>query len=356
MFYKQFLPIIDALNPDFVEKFDYWIATLPTNNQKNITASLVSSRMQVSYTQAEAILKYAEKQRILEKYYLVKCPDCDYNLSIITKDEIAEILTAPQYCDECNEDKVITPDDVYTAYKVILQPEVTQEEIARAIEEKLYQGGGTDLNFTNADSILNDTATLYEAFYNPSESAYQKFAQLRDKLDLDYGKNTTAKGKALENLIVEIFNNIKCIRATNKIRTRTNQFDCTAICGYKTGYLSIFSYLAPYFIIECKNEPKEKPNNTYCNKLLSIMDTNEAQFGIVFGRVDATSTCFDIAREHYIRNSGLRKQQIIITCSDDDLVYIIDKRVNLLEYLQYKILQVTSNSITATFEMLEKKK
>ena len=86
------------------------------------------------------------------------------------------------------------------------------------------------------------------------------------------------------------------------------------------------------------------------------MDTNEAQFGIVFGRVDATSTCFDIAREHYIRNSGLHKQQIIITCSDDDLVYIIDKRVNLLEYLEYKIFQVTSNSITATFEMLEKEK
>ena len=41
MFYKQFLKITDILNPEFVENFDYWLATLPGNNQKNITASAV---------------------------------------------------------------------------------------------------------------------------------------------------------------------------------------------------------------------------------------------------------------------------------------------------------------------------
>ena len=47
-------------------------------------------------------------------------------------------------------------------------------------------------NFIEADSLSKDKTTLYEAFYNLSESAYSKFAELRDKLDLDYGKNTTA--------------------------------------------------------------------------------------------------------------------------------------------------------------------
>lgn len=34
MFYKQFLEITEVLNADFVENFDYWLATLPRNRQK----------------------------------------------------------------------------------------------------------------------------------------------------------------------------------------------------------------------------------------------------------------------------------------------------------------------------------
>ena len=119
MFYKQFLAITDILNPKFVEDFDYWLVTLPRNNQKNITASVVSARLGVKYSLAEFILNFAEKEKILEKYYLVKCPECDYNLESITKDEIADMLVNDIYCDECEKDRHITLDDIYTAYKVI---------------------------------------------------------------------------------------------------------------------------------------------------------------------------------------------------------------------------------------------
>lgn len=256
MFYKQFSIIIDVLNPEFVENFDYWLATLPSRNQRNITASVVSTRLEVSYSQAEAILKFAEKQGILERYYLAKCPDCDYNVAVITQDEIADILTNPQYCDDCEDDKVITIDDIYTAYKVIKRPDATEADIAKAIEERLNQGESTDVNFTQADSLANDTKTLYESFYRPSESAYQQFSEMRKKLDWDYGDNTTAKGKALEELILQIFKCIRLVRGTNEVKTLTNQFDCTMLSGFNTGFLSVFTYLAPYFIIECKNEDK----------------------------------------------------------------------------------------------------
>ena len=160
MFYKQFSIIIDVLNPEFVENFDYWLATLPSRNQKNITASVVSTRLESSYSQAEAILKFAEKQGILERYYLAKCPDCGYNIAVVTQDELADILTSPQYCDECEDDKVIAIDDIYTAYKVIQKPDATEADIAKAIEERLNQGESTDVNFTQADSLANDTKTL----------------------------------------------------------------------------------------------------------------------------------------------------------------------------------------------------
>lgn len=350
MFYKQFLTITDSLNPEFVENFDYWLATLPRNNQKNITASTVSSRLGVKYSLAEAILNFAEKQKILKKYYLVRCPDCDYSLCAVTKDDIADILMKPLYCDDCEEDKHITVDDIYTAYKVILQPDATEDDIARAIEKRLNQREGTEVNFKKADSLSNNKTALYEAFYNPGESAYLKFTELRGKLDLDYGKNTTEKGRALEALILDIFNQIKYVRGTNDVKTKTNQFDCTMLCGISTTYLSVFNYLSPCFIIECKNE-KKKPDNNYTNKIESIMATSNAQLGIIFGRRNATSTCFVISREHYLTKKDSSKQQIVITCCDEDLEYIIDKRVNLLQYLEFKIFQITNNSPQSTYEM-----
>ena len=160
MFYKQFIPIIDILNPEFVEKFDYWLATLPISDQRHITASIVSSRLAVSYSQADAILKYSEKQGILQKQFLIKCPDCNSTLEVITKDEIPDILMEPQYCYDCEDEKCITVDDIYTAYEVILQPDATEEEIAKAIEDRLLQSGDKVINFSQAELTRSVQVTL----------------------------------------------------------------------------------------------------------------------------------------------------------------------------------------------------
>lgn len=350
MFYKQFLKIIDILNPTFVDNFDFWLATLPKNHQKNITASVVSSRLGVAFSMAEAILSFACNEGIVEKYYLAKCPDCDSVLETIEVGELAPILCNPVYCVDCEDDKKMTTDNIYTAYRIIKKPDASEIEITQAIEKRIGAISTGTGNFIKADSLTNRPFDLYKEFYNPSESAYEKFNLLRDKLDLDYGKDTTAKGRALENLILEIFDCISYVVGSNDVKTVTNQFDCTLLCGINTINLSVFNYLSPYFIVECKNE-KQKPGNTYTNKLESILDTNAAQLGIVWGRKDATNPCFVISREHYLSKLNSPKQQIIITCSDCDLEYIIDKRVNLLQYLDFKIFQITSNSPKSTFEM-----
>lgn len=353
MFYKQFLEITDVLNSDFVEDFDYWLATLPRNRQKNITASMIAAKFDVNYSLAEFILKYAEEKKILERYYLVKCPECDDTLAVVSNNELAEILSGYIYCSECDKEEMITTDNIYVAYRVIKQPDVSEEQIYQAIEKRFIQKGNVTENFFQADSLSKNINLLYEEFYHPIESAYLQFKELREKLDLDYGKDTTAKGQSLETLICTIFNKISGVRCTTDIRTKTNQFDCTALCGVRTTTLSIFSYLAPYFIIECKNEPQTKPDNNYCNKLLSIMDTNDAQIGIIFGRMDATSTCFAIARDHYLIHKNSNRHKIIITCSDKDLDYIIDQKVNLLKYLEFKISCITIGSANASYEMYQ---
>lgn len=352
MLYKQFSKITDAGLKDFAEEFDYWLGTLPVKRQKNITISLVSSIFDIQYKVAEKILEFCEKEKILKKYYLVECPnaDCESILKEITFDEIASVLIEKQYCGQCDEYKKITLENIYSVYSRIQKPDVSDEELEKEILKRLPSS--KEENFNQADLLLDNKATLYEVFYKPSESAYKKFKELKDKLDLEYGNNTTAKGKALEVLILEIFNQIKYVNGTNDIKTQTNQFDCTLFCNINTIYLSIFNYLHPVFIVECKNE-KKKPDNSYTNKLESIMQSNNAQIGIIFGRKDATKTCFAISREHYLINKNSSKQQIIITCCDKDLDYIIDKRVNLLKYLEYKIYQITINSSSMSFEMYE---
>lgn len=356
MLYKQFLEITDKLNEEFVSNFDYWLATLPTNSQENITASLVARKMEVSYSQAEAILSYAEKKGILERYYLAICPndDCGAYIAVATKDEVASVLLEPQYCEECNQYFQITPEDIYTAYKVILFPDVSEDQIAKAIEERLNPEHSVHINFQRADSLKNDKSMLYKAFYNPSESAYEEFKQLRADLDKDYGNNTTAKGNTLEKLILKIFQQIKFVKGTNEIRTKTNQLDCTILTQIDTVYPSIFNFLSPYFIIECKNEPEKAPGNTYFNKLLGIMETNESKVGIVFARKSASKTYFDIAHDIYLKTTYAPKKEYLLCMGDSDLKYLIDDRINLLEYLDFKIFTITANSRTATWEQFNR--
>lgn len=353
MFYKQFLKITEALNPEFVENFDFWLTTLPQNNTNVITASIVSSRLEVSFSQAEIILQFAEKEKILEKYYLIKCanPDCDMTITTVTKEEVLNYIGETVLCSNCETNQAITIDNVYLAYRLILKPDASEEDIKEAIKKRIGIGEASG-NFSKADSLSNNRKEIYEIYYNPSESAYDKIKELRNLIDLDYGKNTTAKGNSLENLVLEIFKQVYGIKLSRQIKSLTNQFDCTGICGTSSVYPTIFNYLSPYFIVECKNENK-KPGNTYVNKLESILDNCDAQLGLIIARKEAAKTCFQISREHYLRKKESSKKQLVITLYDYDLKQIIDNRVNLLSYLDFKIMQLTTNSPNSKYEMFE---
>lgn len=360
MFYKQFSELTNILNAEAIKEFDFWLTTLPESDATSITTSSVASRLEIQYSLAELLLEFALKEGILKKAYMLLCPceECRLPHSVLSAADVRNILGKNEYCHNCETDFVVDVSCIIKIYQRIQRPEVSDEIIRAEIIKKL--GFGKDfiedeINFNEADSLEHNKKEIYKLYYTPDESAYKLMKELRDELDRDYGSNTTAQGKAFEVLVLEIFNNIEGIKGTNDIKTKTNQFDCTFLCGINTVFPSIFSYLAPYFIIECKNESKNKPNNTYCNKLLSIMDTNEAQVGIIFGRIDATEPCFQISREHYLKHSDSRKQQIIIMCCDKDLKYIIDDKVNLLEYLSFKLLQITANSHNSTYEMFMEK-
>lgn len=352
MFYKQFLNITDSLNPEFVEEFDYWLATLPNNKKRNITISIVSSQLNVLYSQAKAILNFAKEQGILEEYFLVKCPndDCGLVLSEASLQSIYNILSNPIYCHNCDKEYHVSPDDIYVAYKVILSPDVPEEKIYEEIERRLKNKNLISSNFSNADSLINNLSYMYKVYYNPDESAYKELKKIYSTLDSNFKNNTTAKGNTLENLVLKIFGLINGSKVTNKLRSSTNQFDCTIHFPAKLLIPTIFDKLSPYFIIECKNE-KKSPSNTYAHKLLGIITLTEAQVGILFSRKPIGKPIFDISYHKYLESKKTNHTKYLICMSDYDINKLINEKVNLLEYLDFKILQLTTNSMKITFEM-----
>lgn len=352
MFYEQLLRVTNTFDTELIGELDFWLATLPANRTNNISASLVSSKFGISLSVAKILLKILSDEGILKKHFMGKCPECDMTIKIIKEEELHDFLENPQaFCGNCFKDVYLTIDDVYVAYTRVRKPDATEDEIAKEILKRLNIEEITE-NFSSADSLVNNRFDLYEAYYRPDESAYDELEQLLLALDYDYGKNTTAKGAAYEKLVLVILKLICGFSGTNSIKTFTNQFDCTIACPNSFTILTVFSYLTPYFIIECKNE-KKTASNTYFHKLSSIMDGTDAKVGMVFSREHASKEARGIAYTQYLINKNIKNGKIMLSFDDNDLDLIIRKRENVLKYIDFKILELTTNAKNAEYEMFK---
>lgn len=353
MLYKQFLKITDSIGKENVEAYDYWLGTLPRAKQENISASVVSSSTGISYEIADFLLKYSKDHGIIKEYYLVLCPndECEKIIKKIEFDEIADVLQNKQYCSFCDHEYDIYMENIYQVYRRIKDPDLSPEEVKILIEKRVF--GGEDTNFRKADERGNVKIPFQDIYYHPSESAYQKLGELREKLDDDYGNNKTEKGSALEKLSKELFNLIKFVKASSVVESSTNQFDCTVVTKDRPIYPSIADYMSPYFIIECKNEDCT-PKNNYLAKLIGIIEKNDARLGILWSRKRVPKTFEKTVHDHYISKKYAPKQEVIISFDDDDLKILIDQRANLLDYLEYKVHKVTMDASKMTWEEYRK--
>lgn len=365
MFYKQFLKIIDVLDEQFLRDIDFWLTTATERETKRITPSFISAKFSVKFAMADAFLKFACKEKIIEKRYLVICsnsdcelPQCDYS-----ENEIINILEKQEYCHNCEQEFIISSDNVIIAYNKIKEPNVSEEQIRKAIFERLgFDDQKTDIsNFNFADSLSRHPDEFYSIYYNPEESAYIELERLKQGLDGPF-QSKKEKGDALERFSLYLFKQIRSVSVTNEIRTYTNQFDCTVRFSQSAEiFPTIMKYMTPYFIVECKNELDKSgdgktPSNTYFHKLSNIMSANDTQLGIVLSRGEASKVDISIAHDNYLLCRNLNRQKILLSLSDKDLVALIDKRINLLEYLGYKMDMLTIHAQNATFEMFEENK
>lgn len=133
MLYKQ-LEAVQGIDLVYVEKFDFWLATLPKENQKMISASLVADRIGIEHSVADQLLRFCKEHGILQTYFVAECKACGH-WEAIEKEVIATMLTRTLKCKRCKA--TISPQMIYVAYRVVKQPDATEEEIQGKIESRL---------------------------------------------------------------------------------------------------------------------------------------------------------------------------------------------------------------------------
>lgn len=353
MFYKQFLKIIDILDESFVEEFDFWLATLPRRTAKTISVSAVASRFDVKYSVADMLMQFAEKEGILKKRYVVICSneECGFFYDDLDADELISKMGENVYCHNCSREFKVSYENTIIVFSKEKEPyipeEVLEEEIMKRIMETEEKGSSG--NFSNADSLAKNINEIYSLYYSPDESAYIELKQLKNSLDGPF-KTTKEKGDALEALTLRLFKQIKNVSASNMVRTYTNQFDCTIqFSESSTSFPTIMKYITPYFLVECKNETTSEgkgktPSNTYFHKLSGIMDSNNAQIGIIISRGKPSKEDMIIAHDNFLLNKNSNCQKILLSFSDEDLDLLIDEKINLLKYMSYKMDMLTMNA------------
>ena len=344
MYYKIFSKTTHKFESDIINKFDLWLASLAEKGGRNITASRVASELNIDFSTASDLLVFSEQQEILNRVYIIRCPECDFIIDRIPEnvffDPDTNILDKKHFCNSCGEYYNVDEEDVYIAYDIAKRPDKAVD-INETPHNEENKG-----NFTQADSLTN-IEHLYKIFFAPSESAYNELLSMMQRLDGPF-ENTTEQGHALDNLVMKLIGNIKNSLCSTDIETSTNQIDCSAIIGLSTVFPSVLKYLEPSFIIECKNEGT-KPKIGYFSKLADLVINSDSKIGILWTRKKATKSFFEKSYHTY-----LKSEAIIINMFDDDLYELLVKRTNLLDYLSFKIFQVTHNSFGSNFEMFHK--
>lgn len=120
----------------------------------------------------------------------------------------------------------------------------------------------------------------------------------------------------------------------------------------------LMKHMSPYFIIECKNETTSEgkgktPSNTYFHKLAGIMDSNNAKIGIIVSRGEPSKEDMIIAHDNFLLHKNTNCPKFLLSFSENDLEKVIDKRQNLLQYMNYKMNVLTMNAKNPTYDMLE---
>jgi hypothetical protein len=250
-----------------------------------ITASKIASKFGIDYTIAETLLVKILNTGIIEEIYIIDCPQCEKPICSTIRSRLLDDMKSITYCYRCDKPVDLSVDNVIIAYKIIKKPSISEEELRE---------------YTKSILVMNEEATSDD--------------RLIERLK---------KGDTV----------------TRKIRTGTNQLDCTVRNGFDIK-CTVYSEIGSILIAECKNE-EGTPGNSYYHKLADIINSckspGEHRIGILFSRDPIARTCKEIAREKFLQNNI-----VLVNISNDELDKIVNRK-NFLVILQGKIQEVKLN-------------
>lgn len=340
MFYPELLGIGNngALS-DIIDAIDTYLGLLPSSQQDKISAVNVSVQLKIDFNIAESILEACCRIGILEKQFEIRCPECEGTLKITDSDHLIKELNQLKNCYICDSENITVKNDyIFILYKLVKKPTNSPDKLKKYADSlfgnKVGNTNGSPIN-DQIEKKLLDPNRLY---YHPVDDEINELKHLYESLTVSFD-NTTEQGNALNDLAIYLLNLVECFRATEVVRSTTNQFDCTV---YNTACItpSVLEDIGSYFVVECKHE-EQKPNNTYYHKIMDILRLNHLKFGIVFSMLPITKTCNIIARQSF-----LDAKIIVVNIYYKELHDIIYDDVNFLELIACKMAEVKLDPTT----------
>lgn len=321
------------MNAEEASRLSVYLTGLTPNASQCITISKASNAMGISLEKTYEILMAAAAEKILRVEYALRCPEC--GMLIQRFHSLDEIPQEMQMCYGCES-------NFYAAAEII--------EVMFCYDHNgFFQIGQSEGEIIPSKQIVQiDTLmglfqtglNLNNLFYAPTDEEY---ADLREKLAaLETPKiSTKQKGDAMESLFLSLLCCVKVFRASS-IKTENNQIDCYV----RNQVGSCLPHLGQRIVVECKNE-KKKPDNTYYYKLSGIIDgingnaKEIVKLGIIVSYKSPAKTIKNLAVLRYARD-GL----VMISIDINDLKKLIINHVNLLEMIERKRDEITTNVVS----------
>lgn len=296
----------------------------------------MSDALQLEYQPTSELLKRCLDIGLFKKRFGLKCPECGALLCEV--ESLQSISKEPPYCPICedviDERDIDFQNDVILLFSLNAQPPFQKGQQDRP--PVLNAPGGTAVHVDSLDSGVQYQLVTYDDLFCIQDSTYKK---LRYQLDQVQGihATTTEQGASLENFISNLFSLCVLFRATTGHRTQTNQID-TMVRVKGLSNCALLNRLGSNFYIECKNENKT-PTIDYLQKFRGILHDAGMSFGVFVSKRREPRTYKENVNHIYL------KDDLVIVCFDfTELEELLTKRINLLECLDKKITEVTTNA------------
>lgn len=342
MFFSQLSTLSKCFSKEEIELADNYFRNLSPSAAQNITVSKVALALDWNYKKSAEFLHECLEIKFLKKSFGVKCPRCGMLLSDVTS--LPELKNDPPFCPICG--KVIDIESLDYSNDIILLFSIDQKQYSFSQGQQsnnhlelLKGGSAAPINSDSLSQGIQYKLVTNSDLYCPTVSQYEKLKEmLKNVEEVSVEKNgTTGTGKPLEKFFCYLMECCSVFNSTTRQRTETNQIDTMVRinCIISNG---IFDEIGTVFYVECKNE-SSIPSGGYISKMHSILVDSNLKFGIIVSKNEAPNT-YSKNAYHYF----LHENKIIITYCLNELKDIVNNRINLLESIERKIIEIKTNT------------